>query len=76
MGGLDADSEPVTYENSASAIENCKTRYEREFNPWNPRKMIRNEFKFVELYVKQIFTGDEYAVIVQVNYLGMDTILF
>jgi hypothetical protein len=74
LGGLDA-SYPVTYENAASAVENCKTRYEREFDPWNPRQFLRNEFKFVELYVNQVFTGEGYSVSVQVHYLGMDTLL-
>ncbi|UCE37828.1 MAG: sulfite exporter TauE/SafE family protein [Thermoplasmata archaeon] len=75
LGGLDA-SDPVTHDNAHTAVEDCKTRYERQFDPWNPRQMLRNEFKFVDLYVKQVFTGEGYAVSVQVHYRGMDTILF
>lgn len=75
LGGIDV-SDPVTYSNAAQAVEDCKIRYEQEIDPWNPRQSLRNEFKFVELYVTQVFTGDGYAVSVQVHYLGMDTLLF
>jgi cytochrome c-type biogenesis protein len=74
LGGIDT-SDPITESNAAQAVADCQVRYERQFDPFNPRQFLRNEFKFVELFVNQVFTGDGYAVSVSARYLGMDTII-
>jgi cytochrome c-type biogenesis protein len=75
LGGIDT-SDPITEANAAQAISDSQTRYERQLDPWNPRQSFRNEFKFVELFVTQVFTGDGYAVSIRVHYLGMDTLFY
>lgn len=75
LGGLDT-SDPVTYANAEQAVSDCQIRYERQIDPWNLRQSIRNEFKFVELFVTQVFTGEGYAVSIKVHYLGMDTLFY
>jgi cytochrome c-type biogenesis protein len=74
LGGL-AGTTSISYDTATQAIADSTTRYERQFNPRNPGQIIRNEFKFVDLYVRQVFTGNGYAAIVEVTYLGMDTLL-
>lgn len=75
LGGLTGTT-AVNYDTGTQAVTDSTTRYEREIDIWNPRQMIRNEFKFVELFITQEFTGEGYSVSVQVHYLGMDTLLF
>jgi cytochrome c-type biogenesis protein len=74
LGGMTGTTS-INYQTATQALADSTTRYERQFNPWNPRQTIRNEFKFVELYVRQVFNGNGYAVMVEINYLGMDTLL-
>jgi cytochrome c-type biogenesis protein len=68
-------SDEITYPNAKSAIEDCTTRYEREFNPLHPLQSLRTSFKFVELFVDQTFTGDGFAVSVTIHYLGSTAIV-
>ena len=73
LGGLSANS--ISYQSASKAVEDCKSRYNREFNPLRPLQSIRNNFKFVKLFVDQVFTGEGFAVSVEVQYLGMDAIM-
>jgi hypothetical protein len=73
LGGLSANS--ISYQSASQAIEDCKSRYNRDINPLRPLQSLRNNFKFVELFVDQVFTGEGFAVSVEVRYLGMDTIV-
>ncbi|MBU4189385.1 MAG: redoxin domain-containing protein [Candidatus Thermoplasmatota archaeon] len=61
----------ITYDSANDAIEDCKTRYEPDIT--NPLETITNDFKFVDLRVDQVFTGDGFAVSVSVQYLGQAT---
>ncbi len=73
LGGFSATS--VTYQTASQAIEDCKDRYQRSINPLRPLQSLRNNFKFLELYVDQVFTGNGFAVSVEAQYLGMDNLL-
>jgi cytochrome c-type biogenesis protein len=73
LGGFSTTS--IDYSSASQAVEDCKKRYERTINPRRPLQSLRNEFKFVELFVDQVFTGNGYAVSVQAKYLGMDTLV-
>ena len=57
------------------AIEDCKTRYERSINPRHPFQTFRNNFKYVELSVDQVFTGTGFAVNVEAKFLGTEAFL-
>jgi len=73
LGGLSTNS--ISYNSASQAVEDCKNRYKRSINPLHPLQSLRNEFKFVELFIDQVFTGEGFAVSVSVRYLGMDTLV-
>lgn len=73
LGGLSTNS--ISYNSASQAVEDCKDRYKRSINPLHPLQSLRNEFKFVELFVDQVFTGEGFAVSVSARYLGMDTLV-
>ena len=68
LGGLSSRS--IDYQSSSNAVADCKTRYDRKINPLKPLQSLRSDFKFVELFVDQVFTGEGYAVSVDVTFLG------
>jgi hypothetical protein len=68
LGGLSTTS--IDYSSAMQAVEDCKTRYERTINPLRPLQSIRNDFKFIELFVDQVFTGEGFAISVKARYLG------
>jgi hypothetical protein len=74
LGGLTGTT-GVSYDTATQALADSTTRYERQPNPWNPVQSIRNEFKFINLHVRQFFTGTGYTATVEIEYLGMDTLL-
>lgn len=71
LGGL--TNRGVDYASANQAINDSATRY--EIKPSQPLQSLRSSFKFVELFVDQVFTGDGFAVSVQVHYLGSSAIL-
>ena len=73
LGGMTGGS--LDKSTALQAIEDCKTRYERNINPLRPFQSIRNDFKYVELFVDQVFTGDGFAVNVEAKYLGTEAFL-
>ncbi len=73
LGGLSTNS--INYQSASQAVEDCKTRYTKTINPLRPIQSLRNDFKFVELFVDQIFTGDGFAISVEARYLGTDAII-
>jgi cytochrome c-type biogenesis protein len=75
LGGMYPNTDSITESNVNNAIGDADQRYERQFDPWNPRDFIRNDFKFVNLDVEQYYQEGEWAVVVTVEYLGMDRVL-
>jgi hypothetical protein len=73
LGGFSTTS--INYQTATGAVQDCTDRYQRSFNPVHPLQSLRNDFKFVELYVDQVFTGKGYAVSVTAKYLGMDKVV-
>ncbi len=59
------DGEEANYQTYSQNLADCYTRYED--NTLNP---LDNNFKFVNLYITQEFSGDGYRVSVKVEYLG------
>lgn len=73
LGGLTGGS--LDGSSALSAIEDCKVRYQRNINPIHPLQSLRSNFKYVELFVDQVFTGTGFAVSVRVKYLGSNAVL-
>jgi hypothetical protein len=73
LGGFSTRS--ISYQAASQAIDDCKTRYKRTIDPYRPLQSLRSNFKYVELFVDQIFTGEGFAISVQATYLGMDNII-
>lgn len=73
LGGL--SGREMNYNSASNAIDDCKERYKVTFNPLHPISSIKNNFKFVNLYVWQVFGNDSYTVIANVKYLGTNAII-
>ena len=74
LGGI-LGRDSITPTNLQDAIDSADTRFERQINPLRPLQSFRNDFKFVNLEVTQNIQGDEWIVMVKVNYLGMDRLV-
>jgi cytochrome c-type biogenesis protein len=62
--------------NAQSAIDAATVRYQPHLNPRQPiRGGLLPDFKFVNLEVEQYYQDGEWAVVVNVTYLGMGRIL-
>ncbi len=73
LGGLTGGS--LSGPAAEGAIEDCTTRYQRSINPVHPLQSLRNDFKYVELFIDQVFTGTGFAVSVEARYLGSNAVL-
>jgi cytochrome c biogenesis protein CcdA len=65
----------ISTSNTQAALDAATDRYEPSFNPRRPMQVLRNDFKFVNMEVSQHLEGDEWVVMVNVHYLGMDRLL-
>jgi cytochrome c-type biogenesis protein len=65
----------ITTGNTQGALDDAEGRYDPSFDPRHPLQMLRNDFKFVNMEVSQHLEGDEWVVMVNVHYLGMDRLL-
>jgi len=74
LGGM-LGRDSITSANLQDAIDSADGRFERQINPLRPFQSFRNDFKFVNLEVTQNVQGDEWVVMVKVNYLGMDRLV-
>ncbi len=73
LGGMTGGT--LNYNTAVQAVEDSKERYKRNINPRHPLQSLGNNFKYVDLFVDQIYNGDSYAINVQVHYLGSNAIL-
>ena len=73
LGGLYGGT--LNYNTAANAIDDSSQRYEQNTNPVHPLQSLRTDFKYVELFVDQIYIGDAIAINVQVRYLGSSAIM-
>ena len=73
LGGLSATS--ISYQTAKQGVDDCKNRFQNPINPLRPLQSLRSGFKYVELFVEQVFTGSGYAVSVEARYLGTDNII-
>ncbi len=74
LGGM-LGRDSISPANLQDAIDSADSRFERQINPLRPLQSLRNDFKFVNLEVTQNIQGNEWVVMVKVNYLGMDRLV-
>ena len=74
LGGV-LGRDDITTANLRDAIDSAADRYQRQINYLRPFQSLRNDFKFVNLEVTQNVQGNEWVVLVKVNYLGMDRLV-
>jgi len=73
LGGMTGGT--LNYNTASQALDDSTERYKRTINPRHPFQSFSNNFKYVDLFVDQIYNGDSYAVNVQVHYLGSNALL-
>lgn len=73
LGGMTGGT--LNYNTASQALDDSTERYKRTINPLRPLQSLNNNFKYIDLFVDQIYNGDSYAVNVQVHYLGSNALL-